>query len=222
MRMHLRSTVLTLTAAAAALAGALAPASAASGAVVTTMLREAIHLLPVAAEDRTGYERSKFKHWVDEDHDNCNPRQEVLIAEAVEPPAVSGRCALSGGVWHSYYDDADVVDPRGLDIDHMVPLAEAWDSGASGWLAEQRQDYANDLGDAWALVAVSARENRSKAIQDSAQWLPSDPGARCRYIEEWVVVKSRWGLSADPDEVTTLTDLADGCGDARITYTPAR
>jgi hypothetical protein len=69
---------------------------------------------------------------------------------------------------------------------------------------------------------VSARENRSKADQDLREWLPTDPGARCRYIEEWTVVKSRWGLSADPAEVVALTTLADGCRDARITYTPAR
>jgi hypothetical protein len=134
---------------------------------------------------------------------------------------VSGRCTISGGIWHSYYDDIDVAGARSLDIDHVVPLAEAWDSGASSWSSQTRQDYANDLGDSRSLAAVSARENRSKADQDPAQWLPSDPGAGCRYIEEWTVVKSRWGLSADPNEVTALTDLADGCGDARITYIPA-
>ncbi|WP_262706100.1 MULTISPECIES: hypothetical protein [Streptomyces] len=69
---------------------------------------------------------------------------------------------------------------------------------------------------------MSARENRSKADQDPREWLPADPAARCRYIKEWAVVKSRRGFSADPGEVTTLTDLAAGCRDARITHTPAR
>ncbi|MFD8363434.1 HNH endonuclease family protein [Streptomyces hygroscopicus] len=222
MRPHIRPTVLTLAATAAVLAGTVAPASAAPSAPVTTTLQEAIDALPVAAEDRTGYERTAFKHWVDSDADGCNTRQEVLIAEAIEPPTVSGRCAISGGIWHSYYDNSDVQSAHSLDIDHMVPLAEAWDSGASTWSAQERQDYANDLGDTRSLVAVSARENRSKADQDPNQWLPTDPGARCRYIEEWTVVKSRWGLSADPGEVTALTDLADSCHDAPITYTPAR
>ncbi len=222
MRLHIRSTVLTLAAAIATLAGTVAPASAAPSGTVTTTLREAIDALPVVAEDRTGYERTAFKHWVDADTDGCNTRQEVLTAEAIEPPTVSGRCTISGGIWHSYYDDTDVQGARGLDIDHMVPLAEAWDSGASTWPARERQDYANDLGDTRSLVAVSARENRSKADQDPSQWLPSDPGARCRYIEEWTVVKSRWGLSADTGEVTTLSDLAAGCRNSRITYTPAR
>ncbi|MEU4896158.1 HNH endonuclease family protein [Streptomyces sp. NPDC044780] len=205
-----------------ALAGTVAPASAAPNQTVTTTLREAIHTLPVAAEDRTGYQRTAFKHWVDADTDGCNTRAEVLISEATEPPTVSGRCTLSGGIWLSYYDNADVQDARSLDIDHMVPLAEAWDSGASTWSAQERQDYANDLGDIRSLAAVSARENRSKADQDPNEWLPTDPGARCRYIEEWTVVKARWGLSADPNEVTALTNLADSCRDTRITYTPAR
>ncbi|MGP3945422.1 MULTISPECIES: GmrSD restriction endonuclease domain-containing protein [Streptomyces] len=89
------------------------------------------------------------------------------------------------------YDNTDVQDARGLDIDHMVPLAEARDSGASTWSAQERQDYANDLGDTRSLVAVSARENHSQADQDPNQWLPTDPGACCRYIEEWTVLKSR-------------------------------
>ncbi|MGP3938375.1 HNH endonuclease family protein [Streptomyces sp. 6N106] len=222
MRLHIRSTVLTLAAAVAALAGTVAPASAAPSETVTTTLLEAIDALPVAAEDRTGYQRTAFKHWVDADTDGCNTRQEVLIGEAIEPPAVSGRCTISGGIWHSYYDDTDVQGARGLDIDHMVPLAEAWDSGASDWSAQERQDYANDVGDMRSLAAVNARENRSKADQDPNQWLPSDPGALCRYIEEWTVVKSRWGLSADPGEVTALSDLVAGCRDTRITYAPAR
>lgn len=102
----------------------------------------------------------------------------------------SGRCTISGGVWHSYYDDTEVPNARGLDIDHLVPLAEARDSGAPNWSAQERRRYANDLGDARSLAAVSARENRGKADQDPREWLPTDPHARCRYLEEWTVVKS--------------------------------
>ncbi len=222
MRTRVRSTVLTIAASIAGMAATMAPASAAPPETVTTNLRAAIRVLPVAAEDRTGYERTKFKHWVDEDADGCNTRHEVLLAEAVEPPTVSGRCTISGGVWHSYYDDTDVPNARSLDIDHLVPLAEAWDSGASSWSAQERQRYANDLADGRSLIAVSARENRSKADQDPREWLPTDPAGLCRYIEEWTVVKSRWGLSADPSEAAALTTLADDCHDARITYTPAR
>ncbi|CAM5272945.1 hypothetical protein [Streptomyces griseus] len=91
-------------------------------------LADAIKKLPVAEEQRTGYERDSFRHWVDEDSDGCPTRQEVLIAEAVTAPEQGDRCTLSGGSWMSYYDEVEVTDAKRLDIDHMVPLAEAWDS----------------------------------------------------------------------------------------------
>ncbi|MGW7617445.1 HNH endonuclease family protein [Streptomyces antimycoticus] len=208
--------------AAAALAGATAPAVADPGDTVSTTLRQAVADLPVVAEDRTGYERSKFRHWVDADRDGCNTRAEVLLEEAVVPPMVGSGCAISGGVWHSYYDDADQTAARALDIDHMVPLAEAWDSGASAWTPAERQAYANDLGDARALVAVTARENRQKADQDPATWLPSDEGATCRYVGEWVAVKTRWGLTVDDVEAEALREMADGCPDGELTVVLAR
>ncbi|KQX30788.1 hypothetical protein ASD97_13180 [Streptomyces sp. Root63] len=91
-------------------------------------LADAIKKVPVAEERRTEYERDSFKHWVDEDEDGCATRQEVLLAEAVTAPEQGDRCTLSGGSWTSYYDEAEVTDAKKLDIDHMVPLAEAWDS----------------------------------------------------------------------------------------------
>ena len=138
-------------------------------------LREAIAQLPVAAERRDGYTRDKFRHWVDEDRDGCNTRNEVLLDEATWTPEIGPGCRLSGGRWSSYYDDVDVDEAARLDIDHMVPLAEAWDSGAYTWDAGRRQRYANDLGDPRALAAVTARANRSKADQDPADWLPPTP-----------------------------------------------
>ena len=183
-------------------------------------LRTAVAELPVAPEDRTGYTRGKFRHWVDSDSDGCSTRVEVLITEADDPVEVGGDCDLTGGRWFSYYDAVSWTDPTDLDIDHMVPLAEAWDSGARDWTADERTRYANDLGDPRALVGVTASLNRSKADQDPAEWLPTR--ARCRYLREWVVVKHRWRLSVDPAEQTALTDLAETCDDLTITLTRAR
>ncbi|MEU6033941.1 HNH endonuclease family protein [Actinomadura sp. NPDC047616] len=184
-------------------------------------LREAIAQLPVAAERRDGYTRDKFRHWVDEDRDGCNTRNEVLLDEATWTPEIGPGCRLSGGRWSSYYDDVDVDEAARLDIDHMVPLAEAWDSGAYTWDAGRRQRYANDLGDPRALAAVTARANRSKADQDPADWLPPYPPARCRYLGEWVAVKHRWRLSADPAEKDTLTELGRSCRNDLILIIPA-
>jgi hypothetical protein len=102
---------------------------------------------PVRPEDRTGYVRAKFKHWIDADGDGCSTRQEVLKQEAVTAPVQGPGCALSGGSWVSAYDGATTGDARQFDIDHLVPLAEAWDSGASAWTSKEREAYANDLGD---------------------------------------------------------------------------
>ncbi|GAA2447877.1 HNH endonuclease family protein [Streptomyces macrosporus] len=145
----------------------------ASAGEFTLPLRSAVAALPVAPEDRTGYTREAFRHWIDADRDGCTTPAEVLLAEAVDPPTVTGRCTLTGGLWHSWYDDQHVVGPRGLDIDHLVPPAEAWDSGASNWSDERREAYADDLGDPRALVAVTARANRQEADQDIAEWLPA-------------------------------------------------
>jgi hypothetical protein len=108
-----------------------APADTARADSVTLPVDDALAQLPVRLEDRTGYERTKFKHWVDADKDGCNTRAEVLKAEAVVAPEHGAKCKLSGGQWYSPYDDRYIVGPSGLDIDHLVPLAEAWDSGAS-------------------------------------------------------------------------------------------
>lgn len=178
------------TAAAAVLTALLVPAAPAHAAphtrapgdTVTAPVRDLLADLPVHAEDRTGYERSKFKHWIDADKDGCNTRAEVLKAEAVIAPTQGSNCTLSGGRWYSPYDDRYLDGPRGLDIDHLVPLAEAWDSGAFAWTAGERQAYANDLGDDRALIAVSAASNRSKADQDPSTWLPPAVGYRCAYV----------------------------------------
>jgi len=177
--------------------------------------------VPVEDEDRAGYERDLFPHWVDDDRDGCNTRKEVLIAEATTPPQVGARCSLVGGEWYSYYDDATWTEQTDLDIDHMVPLAEAWDSGASAWATAQRRAYANDLGDERSLVAVTDNENQSKADQDPATWMPPYKPARCTYLGEWVTVKLRWQLTVDTAEKEALTTLAEGCPDVTITYTPA-
>ncbi|MFF5808808.1 HNH endonuclease family protein [Streptomyces sp. NPDC012746] len=183
----------------------------------------AVSALPVAVEDRTGYQRTSFRHWNAGEipADGCNTRQEVLLAEAVVYPEIGPGCTLTGGVWWSYYDEREVTPAGALDIDHMVPLAEAWDSGASAWTAARREAYANDQGQPASLVAVTARSNRSKADQDPAEWLPPAPDALCRYGSEWTATKLRWGLAVDEAERDRLLDIAAGCGGTDVEFTPA-
>jgi hypothetical protein len=208
----------TLLAALLATTGLVAvPAAAHADSSWSGSLTSAIDHIPVASEDRTGYERDKFKLWIDADGDGCDTRDEVLISEADDAPTVGSGCSLSGGRWYSYYDGEYATDAGDLDIDHVVPLAEAWDSGASDWTAQEREDYANDLGDSHTLVAVTASLNRSKGDQDVAEWLP--PINDCRYIKDWVTAKIRWGLSQDSAEKSALEDVAAGCTNSTITVT---
>jgi len=184
-------------------------------------LAQAVERLMVATESRTGYERDKFRLWTDADHDGCDTRKEVLLAEAIKKPREGKNCRLSGGAWRSYYEDKTVTDARKLDIDHVVPLAEAWDSGASKWTAQRREQYANDLGAERSLVAVSLGPNRTKGDKDPAEWMPPAKDATCTYATDWISAKLRWKLTADAAEVKALRAVAAGCKGATVTFTPA-
>lgn len=197
-------------------------AHAAPGDTIVLPVRDALAALAVQDEDRTGYERTKFRHWVDADRDGCSTRSEVLIEEAVTDPEQGANCALTGGSWYSPYDDTYFTQARALDIDHLVPLAEAWDSGASAWTAAERQAYANDLDDSRALIAVSAASNRSKADQDPSTWQPPATGYRCTYATDWVAIKTRWTLAVDPAEQAAVAEILDSCPNASIEVTRAR
>lgn len=142
----------------------------------------------------------------------------MLLAEAVTKPEQGDRCAITGGSWDSFYDETEITDARKLDIDHMVPLAEAWDSGASKWTAERREQYANDLGSERSLVAVTAKSNRSKSDKDPAQWLPPAASAQCTYASDWVATKLRWKLTVDTKEQAALEKMVGDCPDTVVEY----
>jgi hypothetical protein len=166
----------------------------------------------------SAYDRDLFRHWVDVDRDGCDARREVLIAEALNAPVVGSGCALSGGAWLSLYDGVRVTGDGGpFDIDHMVPLKEAWISGAYRWSAARREAFANDLEAPYALIAVSASSNRSKSDRDPASWLPTDTSYRCRYATDWIATKLRWSLTVDFDEYAVLRRFADACPAAPYT-----
>ena len=112
-------------------------------------------------------------------------------SEAVIPTEQSAGCHLTGRSWHSPYDDTFFSAARALDIDHLVPLAEAGDSGASAWTPKEREAYANHLRDDRALIAVSAASNRSKSDQAPASWQPPTDGYRCTCAADWITVKTR-------------------------------
>ena len=202
--------LLALTIASTGLTLATVPAVAA-GELVKLRLNQAIDKLPVASETRRGYEREKFVHWVDGDGDCQDTRDEVLAAESLVK--VTG-CDIQRGQWRSYYDGATTRSSTEFDIDHLVPLAEAWDSGAKRWNAPTRQRFANDLRDSRSLVAVTASSNRSKSDRDPSEWMPTL--GKCVYIRQWVAVKIRWRLKVNRPEKHALRAKAADCKNSTI------
>jgi hypothetical protein len=191
---------------------ATSPAVPAAAATVSVSTRSLLSQLSVAGEHNTGYARSKFAGWIDADHDGCDTRKEVLVAEATTRPHVGAGCTLSGGRWFSRYDGVHTTDPSAFDIDHLVPLAEVWASGAYRWNADTRKRYANDLGYGATLIAVTAHSNRSKGEQEPQSWLPPRRSYDCTYLAHWVAVKWRWHLAVNSTEKSFLTSHLRGCG----------
>jgi hypothetical protein len=165
--------------------------------------------LTVAEDKITGYNRSLFKHWIDEDKDGCNTRAEVLIEEATVKPKIGLKCKLTGGKWLSMYDRKTISNSTLLDVDHMVPLAEAWRSGAWKWTPAQRQAFANDLDNSEALIAVTLSTNRSKSDRDPALWMPTKD--KCTYTANWISIKTKYSLTVDLKESAKLVSLVSEC-----------
>jgi hypothetical protein len=159
-----------------------------------------------------GYKRSYFKLWIDADGDGCNTRAEVLMSESSRSTTHSGTCTIRTGRWWSAYDNSIITTASKLDIDHFVPLSEAWKSGAYAWSSSRRQAFANDLGYGPSLIAVSARTNRAKGDLDPNYWLPPYRGYWCTYAATWIAIKYRWSLKVDSAEKVALRWLIATCG----------
>ncbi|WKV76351.1 HNH endonuclease family protein [Streptomyces sp. PCS3-D2] len=163
---------------------------------------------PRAEGSTSGYSRSLFPHWSTVSG-TCNTRETVLKRDGVNV-VQSSSCAAVSGSWYSEYDGATWTAASDVDIDHVVPLAEAWRSGASSWTTSKRQQFANDLTRP-QLIAVTDNVNQAKGDLDPGKWLPPRTAYRCTYARMWVNVKQYWGLSMDSGEKTALVNVLNGC-----------
>jgi hypothetical protein len=196
-----------------------------SASASTISARSMLLRLAVRAESgSTTYSRTYFKHWIDANRDCQDTRAEVLIAESKVAPkyTTTRHCTVATGRWYSYYDGATWTRASDVDIDHMVPLKEAWKSGARLWSATNRTRYANDLGFSATLIAVTDHVNSAKGDRDPAAWLPPRTAARCTYATQWVQVKYRWRLSINSAERSRLSSILSGSCGSRATTVPAR
>ena len=165
--------------------------------------------------DTPEYDRSGWKHWIDEDGDCQDARQEALISESlVEVTFESERkCRVATGRWYGAFTGTYVEAPEDLDIDHLVPLKNAHDSGGWAWSAARKQEYANYLGDPDHLVAVTKGANRSKGAKGPEAWRPPDEGYWCEYATVWTEVKMEWELTMTQQEVEAVIEMLDTCED---------
>ncbi|WP_073951907.1 HNH endonuclease family protein [Streptomyces kebangsaanensis] len=200
--------VLTGLLASAALFNSPAASAALPTPVSAATARSYLASLTVAAENRTGYNRDLFPHWITISG-TCNTRETVLKRDGTNV-VTDAACASTSGSWYSVYDGVTLTSASGIDIDHVIPLAEAWDSGASKWTTAQRQAFANDLTRP-QLIAVSASSNRSKGDKDPAEWVPSQSSYRCTYARAWVQVKYYYDLSVDSAEKSALQGYLASC-----------
>jgi len=171
----------------------------------------------IANEDGTGYVRELFGYPASQGG-GCDTRAAILRRDSLQPAQVDPfGCTVVAGNWWSPYDDRWFEDPSEIDIDHVVPLKEAWDSGARLWPATALRAFANDLTDVRSLRAVSASSNRSKGDKDPSNWLPPNGADLCRYLGDWVSIKVRWRLSMDQSEFGRVRNLLIGpCNGWRV------
>ena len=176
-----------------------------------TIVGSALALLQtirVENEYQVGYDRALFDHWRDIDGDGCDSRDQVLKRDSISLPQVDPvNCNVIAGDWVSPYDGGRWSDPSDIDIDHVVALKEAWDSGAWAWSAAQRKAFANDTSDSRTLLAVTDSVNQSKSDKDPSNWLPPLQSYTCTYLGNWIAVKVRWSLSMDSSEYGRIKNL---------------
>lgn len=183
------------------------PTTARTGSSVLDQLA----LIRIVPEYTVGYDRDLFPHWKDLDGNGCDTRKDVLIRDSRTPAVVGSSCRVSSGTWYSPYDGATWTNPSDVDIDHVVALNEAWQSGAYAWSEPQRTNFANDLSDRRTLLAVTDSVNQSKSDKDPAEWLPPLVTYRCTYLADWVSVKVRWTLAMDEAEYAAVRTVLIGC-----------
>lgn len=169
------------------------------------------------------YRRDAFgDSWTDENpapggYNGCDTRNDILDRDLVDKTYVSiKRCptAVATGLLHDPYSNAEIAFTRGektgaaVQIDHIVPLALAWDLGARFWTNDQRLRFANDPAN---LIAVAGGVNQDKGDQEPATWMPPNTAFRCQYAMQFIAVIRGYALPIDAPSAAALRDAAATC-----------
>lgn len=165
------------------------------------------------------YNRKDWKHWVDEDKDCQDSRQEVLIRDSKVPVTykTERNCKVALGEWKDPYSTSVITNPTYVDIDHVVALRDAHVSGGWRWTPEQKKAFANDLGQ---LTVSSRSTNRSKGHRGPDEWLPPLSEFRCEYIDIWISVKKKYEMSMTEAEEALVTYMKKTCLEGQVPVQP--
>lgn len=147
--------------------------------------------------------------WLDVDGDGCDQRSQVLARDLANAERKPGRCAVTAGTLNDPYTGETITSVSKIQIDHVVPLAEMWRTGAANWSPQQRTEAANNLGN---LVAVKGTTNQQKGDQTPDQWLPPNAGYHCSYARIYITVKYAYKLTVTAPERAALTNGLATCG----------
>jgi hypothetical protein len=166
---------------------------------------------------KTGYERSQFgPAWSDVDRNGCDTRNDILYRDLTSITYKPGTrdCVVLSGVLVDPYSGEKIAFERGaktsmdVQIDHVVALSNAWQTGAFKLSYEKRLAFANDPMN---LLAVKGRLNSQKGDGDAATWLPPLKSIRCAYVAQQIVVKAKYGLWVTPPEKAAMQSLLAKC-----------
>ena len=157
------------------------------------------------SSEHGGFRNNSFGGWTT-DGSGCDTSQQVLIRDSMTPAKVDRKsCNVRSGRWVSAWDQSIWTDPARLVVTQLVPLQEAWQSGAWAWSDQRRNAFVNDLSDQRSLAIVTDSLDQSRADRDPAGWLPPTGGQVCRYIANWLSIKARWGLTMDSAESSRIS-----------------
>lgn len=187
-----------------------------------TVVSQALLSLPSPEGSAPKYDRQEFGDgWADLDANGCNTRNEVLARDLTEVTFKPGTddCVVMTGVLDDPYTGQQIEFQRGeetselVQIDHVVPLANAWAAGAWEWDVLKREEFANDPLN---LLAVDGEANQNKMAMTADEWLPTDPQVACDYVVRQIAVKDKWELSVTDSERTAMAEVLVGCSNTEL------
>lgn len=175
--------------------------------------------LKVAPPSKAPYSREDYKHWNYLGSSCWNVREQVLVNQSQNPPVlldgsknktanIKAACSIESGYWVDPYSGNVFTEPKKLDIDHIIPLSYVNQHGGSNWAPKTKKAYANDLD---VLLAVSAKENRSKSDKGPSEYMPPNKNYQCQYAFGWVKVATKYGITVTQKDKDVLKTVLSGC-----------